>query len=112
VTDVTRKAGALLDIALATYDEEIRPGLPKDKRYTGAMIANALGIAQRRLHNPDPEAALLETFGAASLKDLAAAIRNGKISEASRPSLARDFLDHVRADLAVTNPRFLARREG
>lgn len=112
MADATEKAAALLEIALATFEEEIRPSLEKDKRYTGAMIANALGVAQRRLEQPDPEAALVERFGAESLKDLARSIRGCDISGASHPALAQELLDHARAELAITNPRFLARREG
>jgi hypothetical protein len=110
--DGANKAAALLDIALATYKDEIQPGLEKDKRYTGAMIANALGMAERRLTHDDPEAALVERFGAESLSALAASIRSCDISGASYPALAQELLDHVRAELAITNPRFLARREG
>ena len=51
------KAKNLLDIAVATYAEEIAPALPKDKRYVGAMIASALGAAQRRLSHGDADAA-------------------------------------------------------
>lgn len=112
MADGAQKAATLLDIALATYEEEIRPGLEKDKRYTGAMIANALGIALRRLERPDPEAALVERFGAGSVAEVAAAIRSCDICSQSEPALAQELLDHLRAELAITNPRFLASREG
>lgn len=105
------KAATLLDIALATFREEVQPGLEKDKRYAGAMIANALGIAERRLAHTDPETALIERFGVGSLAELAAAIRTCDISSASQPALAQELLDHARAELAITNPGFLARRE-
>jgi hypothetical protein len=112
MADGTQKAAALLEIALAAFRDEIQPGLEKDKRYTGAMVANALGIAERRLTHDDPEAALVERFGAESLAALARSIRSCDISGASYPALAQELLDHLRADLAITNPRFLARREG
>lgn len=111
MADGRDKAAALLEIARATFEDEIRPGLDKDKRYAGAMVANALGVAERRLTHADPEAALVARFGAENLSGLAAAIRDCEISSASHSTLAQELLDHVRAELAITNPRFLASRE-
>lgn len=44
-------ADLLLSVALETYQREILPHLPPDARYSGAMIANALGIAARQTAN-------------------------------------------------------------
>ena len=112
MTTAKDKARALLDIALKTYRDEVQPAFPAERRYTGAMIANALGIAERQLEHADPGAALAEALGSDSPADLAAAIRSGDISDASHPDLLKTLLTHVRAELAISNPRFLARREG
>ena len=49
----------LIDTALATYRAEILPDLPPEKRYVGAMIANAAEIARRRVTSDDPARMLL-----------------------------------------------------
>lgn len=108
----TDKAKALLEIALNTYQDDIRPGLDKDKRYTGAMIANALGIAERRLEHDDPTDALVRDLGADDLAALAKAIRAREIADTTHDGLARHLREYVRAELAITNPGFLKRREG
>lgn len=105
------KAEALVNISLETYAQEIVPDLPSTKRYMGAMVANALGIAQRRLNNPDPGATLVESLGAQSMVALARAIRSGETATASHKTLAAKLLDYVEAELAITNPKFLQRRK-
>jgi len=107
-----KQAEALVTIALDTYAEEIAPKLPSNKRYAGAMVASALGIAQRRLNSPDPGDALVESLGAGSIEALAEALRAGKISTASHGDLADKLLVYLEAELAITNPRFLERRKG
>lgn len=111
MSEATHKAGDLLALALGTYRDEIRPAVPKDRRYAAAMVANALGMAQRRLSEPDPDARLAETLGVDSAAEAAQAIRRGAISDASHPDLAGILLDHARDELRITNPRFLERRE-
>jgi hypothetical protein len=111
MSDAMKQAEALVSIALDTYAEEIAPELPSAKRYAGAMVANALGIAQRRLNNPDPGDALVESVGAISLEALAGALRSGKLSTASHPDLADKLLIYLEAELAITNPKFLVRRK-
>ena len=112
MSDTLKQAEALLTIALETYAQELVPELPPEKRYTGAMVASALGIAQRRLSNPDPGDALLESLDAQNLKALAKALRSGEMSDASRPGLADELLKYLEAELAITNPKFLERRKG
>jgi hypothetical protein len=111
MSEQIKQAEALVAIALDTYAEEIVPELSASKRYTGAMVANALGIAKRRLSHPDPGDALLESLGATSLMALAAALREGKISSASHGELAEKLLNYLEAELAITNPKFLERRK-
>jgi hypothetical protein len=41
-------AELLLSVALETYKRDVLPHLPSEARYSGAMIANALGIAARQ----------------------------------------------------------------
>jgi len=59
MSDAMKQAEALLAIAMETYAQEIASDLPSPKRYTEAMVANALGIARRRLNHPDPGDALV-----------------------------------------------------
>ena len=112
MTEQTKKSEALLDIALVSYKEEIQPGLPSEKRYTAAMIANALGMAQRRLESEDPGKALLTELGGETLHDIARDIRAGAISDETHGGLADTLLDYLTAELHITNPRFLKRRLG
>ena len=111
MSDAMKQAEALLTIALDTYAEEITPALPSGQRYTGAMVASALGIAQRRLSSPGPGDALVESLGAENLASLAGALREGKASTASHPELEDKLLKYLEAELAITNPKFLERRK-
>jgi hypothetical protein len=112
MSDAMKQAEALVAIALDTYTEEIAPELPSAKRYAGAMVANALGIAQRRLASPHPGDALVVSLGAESLESLAEALRSGKVTTASHPELVETLLKYLEAELAITNPKFLERRKG
>ena len=76
------------------------------------MVANALGIAQRRLNNRDPADALVESLGATSIEALARSIRSDEMADASDETLPVKLLDYVEAELAITNPKFLERRKG
>lgn len=110
MSEIIKQAEALVSIALDTYAEEIAPKLPSSKRYAGAMVANALGIAQRRLANTDPGEPLVEGLDAESLAALAVALRSSKVTTASHPDLEKKLLDYLEAELAITNPKFLERR--
>lgn len=110
--EATDKAKALLDIARQTYADEIAPGLPKEKRYVGAMVASALGVAQRRLEHADPAVQLLENLEASDMKDLAKSIRSGQISDETHERLPTELMNYIEAELAITNPKFLQRRKG
>ena len=112
MSDAMKQAEALVNIALDTYTQEIAPELPSAKRYASAMVANALGIAQRRLARPDPGGALVESLDAESLESLAGALRSGKVTTSSHPKLADKLLVYLEAELAITNPKFLERRNG
>ena len=112
MSDAMKQAGALVSIALDTYAQEIAPELPPAKRYAGAMVANALGIAWRRLSNPDPAGALVESLGATSIEALVRSIRSDEMADASDKTLPAKLLDYVEAELAITNPKFLDRRKG
>jgi hypothetical protein len=111
MSDAMKQAEALVTIALDTYAQEIAPELPPAKRYAGAMVASALGIAERRLSNPDPGDALVESLGAESIGALARALRSGKISSASHDGLDKHLLVYLEAELAISNPKFLERRK-
>ncbi len=111
MSNTMKQAEALVNIALETYIQEIAPDLPSTKRYAGAMVANALGIAQRRLENPDPGDSLVENLSVESLEFIAKALRKGKISTASNSDLQNILLNYLEAELAITNPKFLERRK-
>ena len=110
-------AAVLLDMALAAYRAEILPTLAPDRRYLGAMIANALEIARRELDG-EPEAAewaLLDPIygeGEGSMARLAEDLRAGRISEVTHPDLRARLKTYLVADLKVRNPRFLNSRRG
>lgn len=106
---------ALIDVALETLQQEILADLPAEKRYAGAMTANALAIASRRLTGQNPARDLLAYVGGepgADEETLARAIRNGGISDTSHPDLLPRLMEMLEAELRQTNPRFLANRKG
>ncbi|MUG33386.1 DUF6285 domain-containing protein [Psychrobacter sanguinis] len=49
------QGAALLQYAREILRKEILPVLPAEHRLTGLMIANAMGIAARQLHNGDEQ---------------------------------------------------------
>ena len=104
---------ALIELALATVRTELLPALPPDKRYAAAMVANALEIARREV-GTDIEApiwTLLDQLyepGDGNARKLAADIRTGEVSEAKTPGLGAHLKAILEAELAVSNPRFLA----
>jgi len=106
-----QKARVFLDIARRTYSDEIAPGLAKEKRYVGAMVASALGVARRRLEHADPAARLLENLGASDMKGLAKSIRSGNVSDETHERLADELMTYIEAELAITKPKFLERRK-
>ena len=110
------RAEAILDLASKTFRDELLPALPGEKRYLGAMLASALDIAKRQLTS-DFEAsdwALLDPIygeGEGSIKILAEDIRARRVSVVTHPDLVEALSAHVKAELAMRNPRFLASRE-
>jgi hypothetical protein len=105
-------AETLIDIAAKTVRDELAPGLTPDKRYIAAMVAKALDIARREIltDGESTQWAMLDKLyddGEGSLKQLAADIRAGKISEKSHPTLATDLRKLLVGELAVRNPQFL-----
>lgn len=121
-------AADLLAIARETILGEIAPALPESHRYAALMAANALAIALRDLASPADGAGELARLAALLPgwrpgEDAAQALRDGNARLAARIR-AGDFdagpareplLAHleatVRARLAVSNPRALAREE-
>jgi hypothetical protein len=111
-----KDAETLLALVAETLRAEIMPGLPADKRYTAAMMANALDIAARAIavEEEAPALALLDTFyddGDGTLAGLAKDIRAGKVSEKTHKDLRERLKAHLLAELAVRNPRHAVQRE-
>lgn len=117
-------AADLLAIARETILEEIAPALPEAQRYAALMAANALAIATRDLAAPTDGTAELARIAALlpredapqSLREgnarLAARIRAGDFDAGpARERLFAHLQATVRARLAVSNPRALARDE-
>ncbi len=108
-------ADVLLELGLATLREELIPLLPPEKRYAAAMATNAIEIAGRE-SGTDIEAPLWTLLddiyepGEGSPAKLSRDIRSGDVSEAKNPGLANRLLKLLEAELAITNPRFLASR--
>lgn len=109
------RAEAILDVVTKTFRADLLPELPGDKRYLGAMLANALDIAKRQLTS-DFEAndwALLDPIygeGEGSVSELASDIRARRVSTETHPDLMAWLSKHVSAELAIRNPRFLRSR--
>jgi hypothetical protein len=110
-------AETLIELAIDTLRRELQPSVPADKRYTAAMVANALEIARREIL-ADAESAQWELLdaiyddGEGTLQQLAADIRSGKVSAKTHPDLPDKLRALVVAELKVRNPRFLTSRGG
>lgn len=106
---------ALLDLAAATLRDELLAALPADKRYVGAMLANAIDIARRGIAD-EAETARFELLddiyddGDGTLAQLARDIRSGSITAKGHTDLPARLEKMLIAELAVANPRFLAAR--
>jgi hypothetical protein len=115
VTGKRIAADTLIELAIDTLRRELQPSVPADKRYTAAMVANALEIARREILT-DAESAqwdLLDAIyddGEGTLQQLAADIRSGKVSTDTHPDLPAKLRALVVAELTVRNPRFLKSR--
>lgn len=104
--------------------EEILPILPDESRYTTLMMANAMGIAARELDaekRSDPEEAkslglfLIEAGIEFDHKadcdieaQLAELIRQRRIPDRWRHSLAEMLLALTRSKLQISNPKYLS----
>lgn len=110
-------AETLIELAIDTLRRELQPIVPDDKRYTAAMVANALEIARREIL-ADAESAqwdLLDAIyhhGEGTLQQFAADIRSGTVSAETHPDLPEKLRALVVAELKVRNPRFLESRGG
>lgn len=124
----------LLASAEALLRDELLPALPAEKRQAGLMIARALAIAARQLHNgdgpqrqelaslarllalaseaesaePDEPAALHQRLQRAN-RQLGQLIRNGGADAGTeRRRIAQHLLWVARQRVAESNPRYLA----
>lgn len=109
----------LLKTALKVFREELLPELTEKKRYSGLMVANALGILTRQLNrNVDDQVQeesalvlLLEEQGSIeSLHRLfAKRIRNGDFMTYSKTSIgAWEVLFKItQANVEESNPKYL-----
>lgn len=103
---------ALVELALETYRAEILPELPADKRYVGAMIANALDIAARSLAAAAPQDDPLADISGTAPADtsrLARLIREDRVP-IDDATLRASLRAAVERELAVRNPKVLTPR--
>jgi hypothetical protein len=90
---------SLLETAAATMRAELMEALPADRRYTAAMVANAMAIAARALRHPAPPP------DHTADRALAAAIRAGQHDD--DPALRAALRARVNARLAISDPAAL-----
>ena len=90
----------LVEVARRAFVDELLPLLPVEKRLTGLMVANALGIAGRMMANPLPPD---DDVG-----KLCAEIRAGLHDADDAGRLRAHLIKRTLARLAVTNPKVLA----
>ncbi|MFY8094722.1 MAG: DUF6285 domain-containing protein [Niveispirillum sp.] len=105
-------AGNLLETALNSLRADLLPHLPDQARYTGLMVANALGIVLRDLRagqaRAEMAAALTGLIGQDDATALCAAIRAGSFDTADRDiSLRHALMTITRARLSINNPKSL-----
>ena len=108
-------AATLIELAIGTLRDEIRPTLNADQRYNLAMTLRALQTARHDILT-EPEAAQWEVLdyiyddGAGRLDQLARDIRSGKVSSATHGDLRQQLEKLLVAELDVRNPAALKRR--
>jgi hypothetical protein len=126
----------LLDTARMLLRDELLPVLPAERKHSALMIANAMSIAMRQLHNGDGGDreefeslnALLFGNGARALpasgselrgqlkelnRELSRRIREGKADAGEWREAARLHVDKViRAKLMESNPKYLGGQGG
>jgi hypothetical protein len=118
-------AAELLALARETLLRELADAVPAEKRYSLLMVANAMAVAAREIEGgdrrdrdalaelhrfyggPDEAGGTVEARRAALERRLAQDIRRGAFD--GDDSLRKLLLDQVRARLAVSNPKALAR---
>lgn len=117
----------LLAIARETLLSDLLPGLPRERRYIGLMVANAVAIAEREqslaARTDQRERAALrqrlnEVSAAASdaapalaelRRAMRMAIREGRFDDAPHAAaLTNDLLEVAAERVAVSNPKALA----
>ena len=112
----------LLEVARAALREQVMPGLDADRRYTAAMVANAVAIATRELEQGGraraEERALLAGFygtPSATLAELRRRLcrdlRDGTVLASHHDELRTLLGKVVHARLATSNPDY-ARTHG
>lgn len=114
----------LIDIALATLQEEVLPRLEGEARLSGLMIARAIGIAQQQLLHGEAAGEELariqslysEHLGAdlaAAQRRLAADIRGRKFRRGSPEEnrLVDALTATVAAEMRIVNVKYMAQRQ-
>lgn len=116
MTDKRIDAAALIGLAVEMLRAELLDALPAEKRYAGAMIANALDVARREIADDAREAAAWAILdkayeeGEGTLEALARDIRAGEVDDDAVNGLRGLLRSLLIAELRVVNPRFLASR--
>lgn len=108
-------AETLIQLAVRTLADEIRPELDGRARYQLAMVVNALEIARRDImtDGETPLWDLLDTVypdGDGTAEQLARDIAAGEVHEGAPPDLVDQLKATLIAELRVRNPRFLQSR--
>ena len=105
---MTRRAGPedLLETAARVLREEVVDGLSGRARYQALMVANAVAIAARQISDA-PRQDLADIPAAADVASLVRAIREGTLD--GRADVFDWIVERLRAEVAVSNPRALAR---
>ena len=93
----------LLDVARSTFVDELLPLLPQDKRLTGLMVANALGIARRMLDAGDAEES--------DVAQLCEDIRAGSYDGDDTGRLRTRLIGRTLVRLAISSPKLVPAAE-
>lgn len=96
----------LLETAARVLREEVVDGLSGKARYQALMIANAVAIAARQIRDV-PRQDLVDIPATADAESLVQAIREGTLD--GRADVFEWIVSGLRAEVAVSNPKALAR---
>ena len=95
----------------AEFNTHLADNLPPEQNFRKSMMRRALNILRQNLENADSPEDKLAVATGQSCAELAANLRTGQQIFPDSTMLQSHLLAYVKANLSITNPKFLAQQE-